>query len=160
TLGIICFFLGYLIELDIDYNPNLNLSFWEILSNNLMVNFSAILTSIRSFGLYGILFVGSEMLSLGMIIRGIAIRKSFMYAMSFIFFHGILEVPSIVLSGAIGIHIWVGLICICKKKLSIKDFFKANFKLCILIMILTVVAAFVEANLTTWFLRKNILEGH
>lgn len=156
-MAILCFGSGSLLEINIEYEPNLELSFKDIFVNNLSVNFYTILSSVISLGLYSIFFVGKEFLMLGIIIRGLAKKETLMYALSFIGFHGILEIPAMVLAAAIGQYIVWALFGVIKRKYLIKNIIKEIFFMCITLFVLTAIGAFIEANITVWFLQKVVL---
>ncbi|MFZ7120766.1 MAG: stage II sporulation protein M [Eubacteriaceae bacterium] len=152
--SICIFLLGYSTNLEFSNTPNIKPNFKEIFINNIVVNFRVILLSILTGGIYSIVFLSGELFFLGAIIKYLTVKHSFLYAISFIGFHGIFEIPSIVLSATIGIYFFTNLIHLLKKR-------GTNFKLGIissaLLIILIVISAVVETFITPWFLRNYIL---
>ena len=155
--GLLCAFLGYLLLIKADHTPNLDISFREIFVNNVTVFFRTVLFSILSFGFYGLFFIGKEMFFLGVFLRSVAEAESFSYAVSFISFHAIFEIPAIVLSGTIGILFWCIVWNDIKKKRATWGSWGFFAILLMILFLLTVTAAVVETKITTLFLRNFIL---
>ncbi len=158
VLAVASICLGYMLKINIEYNPNLDLKFSDIFLNNLMVNFRTVILATLTIGIYGPVFVVQEMFSLGVVIRGVAIKQNLGYALSFIGFHAFFEIPAIILAGAIGVNIWTQIFRSIRKKEVFKKAIYQNVIFCVVLLILTFIAAFVEANVTTHFL-KNIVMG-
>ncbi|SHI11520.1 stage II sporulation protein M [Clostridium intestinale] len=150
----VCFAIGYSMNIDINSNPNLSLGFWDVLSNNLKVNIMAILYAILSVGIYSLIYLAKEMFFLGVIIKSLKNTHSLFYAISFIGCHGIIEIPSMVLSGTIGIYVWINIIAYLKKK----EFdFKFTITMFVVLLSMILIAAMVETTITPWFLKKYVI---
>ncbi|WP_017473182.1 stage II sporulation protein M [Amphibacillus jilinensis] len=156
-LASISFLLGYMINIPLEYSPNLQLTFSEILVNNMFVNYRAIFLAVLSLGIYSLIFVVNELLFLGVVIKSLAVEQSLGYAFSFIAFHGIVEIPTIILAATIGVNIWINIIMLIKKKITLHKLLKFNGFLLLLLIGFIILAALMESYGTTYILEKFIL---
>lgn len=60
-LAVVCFGVGYTLNIKLQYNPNLTLSFQEVFVNNVSVNYKAVFFGIITGGIYSIYYIASEM---------------------------------------------------------------------------------------------------
>ncbi len=156
-LAVVCFGVGYTLNIKLQYNPNLTLSFQEVFVNNVSVNYKAVFLGIITGGIYSVYYIASEMFFLGVVIKGVAIQKSLLYALAFIGCHGILEIPTIVLAGMIGVNFVQGMIRVVKKNEHIKNVFRSTLILIVILFVLIVLSAVVETQITTRVVRKMIM---
>ena len=126
--------------------------------NNLSVNYKAIFFSFVTFGIYGLYFIGSEMFFLGFIIRSVANQENILNALSYISFHSIIEIPTIILSGAMGIIFWMLVINAIKRKQIIKKHFYFLAILIISVFFLVLIAAGIETTITKTFVQHFVME--
>lgn len=155
--SVICFALGYSMNIELKYEPNLNLTFQEVFVNNFWVNYKAVFWGILTGGIYSFYYIAREIFWLGAIIKGIAIQKSLLYALTFIGCHGIFEIPTIVLSGMIGVNFAQGILGAIKKQQNVKSVFRLTFILAFILLGLLVLSAVVETQITTYVIRMTIM---
>lgn len=126
---------------------HLELSFWDIFINNSVVSVLFFLGAI-TFGLLSFIYL---------FINGYYIGTTFSYkisseglqqTMELVFWHGLLEVPSLILSSSLG---FVPLILVIfsahsRKKIRIRKYLKYSVVVMILVLILNALAALIESK--------------
>ncbi|KLV22159.1 MULTISPECIES: stage II sporulation protein M [Bacillus] len=145
TLGI-SFFTGLNMK-DSFVENHLELSFWDIFINNSVVSVLFFLGAI-TFGLLSFIYL---------FINGYYIGTTFAYkisseglqqTMELVFWHGLLEVPSLILSSSLG---FVPLVLVIfsahsRKKIRISKYLKYSVVVMILVIILNALAALIESK--------------
>ncbi len=81
---------------------------------------------------------------------GVAIEKSIQEAIASIFFHGIFEIPAIILSGAIGLYpiYLIYLLLRNKKEIDYKNQIKSIGIMLALIVVFLIIASIMEAKVS------------
>ncbi|MCY7618995.1 stage II sporulation protein M [Bacillus pumilus] len=142
----ISFFTGFNMK-DSFVENHLELSFWDIFINNSIVSIMFFLGAI-TFGLLNFIYL---------FINGYYIGTTFSYKISseglqqtidLVFWHGLLEVPSLILSSSLG---FVPLLLVIfsahsSKKIKIKKYLKYAVVVILLVFILNALAALIEST--------------
>ena len=125
-------------------------TFYNILLNNLVVILRILLGSF-TFGVYTIIIITLNGFNIGSLMAHAIEIGNIKTFLSLTFPHGIFEIPAIIIAGAAGFKIPLEIIRYLagkKKQILTKDDIKEYLTLALISIILIVIAAWIEANVT------------
>jgi stage II sporulation protein M len=136
------FIAGALIKNNTEFVPCLSPEFKEIYLNNLLLQISVIVFSLITFGLVSAVYLSYQFAILGCIVRSATEQYSLKFALVYLLPHGIIEIPSIILSSTIGIFLPHYIISVIKGRNNFRPLLVVK-PLCINI-VLILLAALIE----------------
>ncbi|WP_268748400.1 stage II sporulation protein M [Gracilibacillus boraciitolerans] len=140
------FFLGMFFPMDIGKDEgSVEISFNELFFHNLRAQFTSILLGIMTLGIYSLFYMFLNFLLLGMVVTTLNQTESLIDVVQTIIFHGFFEIPAMLLSITLGIFTPWKIILMIKNKNFNFDSLRVIFSISILIVILTIIAAFIES---------------
>lgn len=128
---------------------NITIGTVDILKNNMSVFFINIILSIVTFGIYGVIANGFNGVNFG-ITMGIAYAKfGLRTSLLRILPHGVFEIPTIIISTAVGFMV-IGLIIslIRKKQINIKETLLQYVFLVLIMTVFVILAAVIEGQIS------------
>ena len=158
-IGLLFFFLGFLLLPNEQFSPNLHPSLTTIFSTNFEIHFRAIFLSIISLGFFSLIFLFEQFFYLGFSFHSLITKTSTKTAFSYFAGHGIVEVINMFLTASIGLFVTVYIINMFRKKETNKISFiilgKNLFILLIIDLILLLISAFLETYLSPVLVDKS-----
>lgn len=145
---------GVIFEINMSINLTTDISFFNTLINNMKIQGAAVVLSIGTVGIYSLIYLSTNFILLGISFQTVMEKYSIGHAVLYLIPHGIVEVPSMILTGAIGIYIVYSIIRRIFKKKAIA--YKKIFKVLLINFALIVVAALIEAFITPLLIRLLI----
>jgi len=150
--SILFFIIGMMFSVTISpiMNYNEQTNFWNIFSNNISSEMSAIFLGSVTIGIYSTVYLFMNFMSMGVIVSQLLKSHSLIQCLNMFIYHGFFEIPAIVFTTSLGIYIPYSLIKMLKTKTI--DY-KSIIKKLIIIIVLTFIAAFIETKITPIFMR-------
>lgn len=156
-ISFIFIILGFTLNLDTEILPSTDEKFLNIFLYNIKVEFLTIIISSITFGIYSIIYLFQNFLTLGHILKVLIIKYGFIKGILFIFPHGIFEIPCILLTATLSLYIPIYTLKNIKLYKKNYVYYIKKFLIYIyFIIILTLISAFIETVFTTKLL-KSIL---
>lgn len=150
-LAILIFIAGVMSGINVEKDLVKNdVSFISLFLYNFSTQLKAIFWGAVTFGIYSIIYLMINFGAMGIIVAQLKREHSLIETLNMFMYHGIFEIPTMILSASLGIYIPLMAIKMYKKK---KFEYKNILRILIVITILTVIAAFVEAIITPIFMR-------
>lgn len=146
VLAVFFFIAGTLINNITEFVPNLSPQFKDIFFHNLLLQVSIIVCSIITFGLVSAVYISYQFAILGCIVRSATEQYSLKFALAYLLPHGLIEIPSMILSSTIGIFFPYYIISLIKGRKSFYPLYVVR-ALCINI-VLILLAALIETYLS------------
>ncbi|WP_044894919.1 stage II sporulation protein M [Bacillus alveayuensis] len=150
AIGIVFFFLGFLLLPKEQFSPDLQPSFITIFSTNFEIHFLTIVFSIISFGLFSIIFLFEQFFYLGFAFHSLVTKTSLKTAYSYFAGHGIVEVINMFLTAAIGLYVSVYIIIMIRKKEFNKNSFITLGKNLLILLVIDLMLLLIAALLETY----------
>lgn len=124
------------------------IGFIELLWHNLQVEVISILLGIVSLGAYSLTYLFINFFSMGLITSTLMTESSFTEVLRMFIVHGIFEIPAMILTVALGIYIPWKVIEMVKKRQLNGLLLRNMLAIFIVILLLTVLAAYIESIIT------------
>ncbi|MGG3572600.1 stage II sporulation protein M [Bacillus gobiensis] len=155
--SIILTILGYFTPLELsndeDIDAQIDSTFLYLFTNNLSACVYAVIIGSVSLGLYSLFYLFVNFFSIGMILSTLNVKHSIMESLSTFVIHGVFEIPAMLLSASLGIYIPLKFIqFIRKKRWDKKEMLKILWVFSS-ILLLTLIAAFIEAYISPIFIK-------
>ncbi|MFV5171141.1 stage II sporulation protein M [Bacillus cereus] len=160
-IGILFFFLGFLLLPKEQFSPNLQPSFTTIFGTNFEIHFTTIVFSIISFGFFSLIFLFQQFFHLGFVFHSLVEKTTLKTALSYFAGHGIVEIINMFLTATIGLYVVVYIINMIRKKEFNKNSFIVlgkNFLLLLIIdLLLLLIAALLETYLSPLLVDRSYI---
>ena len=154
-LAIISFIMGCILNIKIENKPDFNPNLIDIIKNNMYVFFFVIIISMLTVGVYAIVYTTTEFFYLGVLVSQLYKEKGIVYSLSFIFPHGILEIPEMILAPSFGVFLLLNIVCYFRRKSIIDLYFIRKIIIVGVVMILLsgLIEVFITPNILKYILK-------
>ncbi|MDM5214854.1 stage II sporulation protein M [Peribacillus sp. NJ4] len=148
-IALLLYILGLFFPMDLEKEPiDESFGFTALFFHNLQAQFTAILLGCITLGVYSIIYLFINFFSMGFITATLLTEDSVGDVVSMFMVHGIFEIPAMILSISLGIYIPWKLIGMIRNKAFNQFAIRNTARIFIIILLLTVFAAAVEAFIT------------
>ncbi|WP_180955064.1 stage II sporulation protein M [Bacillus sp. V3-13] len=149
SIAALLYVLGLFFPTNLEREPiDENFGFTALLLHNSRAQFISILLGSITLGIYSLTYMFINFFSMGFITATLLTEESVSNVISMFLLHGIFEIPAMILSISLGIYIPWKLIGMVKNKTINTVAIRKTAGIFIVILILTVVAAAIEAFVT------------